>query len=33
VIGMHQCVVRRISKYCAALEHSKVMLSGQRIRA
>jgi SPX domain protein involved in polyphosphate accumulation len=29
VIGMHQCVVRRISKYCAALEHSKVVLSRQ----
>jgi hypothetical protein len=27
VIGMHQCVVRRISKYCAALEHSKLVFS------
>jgi hypothetical protein len=32
VIGMHRCVIRRISKYCAALEHSKVVLSRQRIR-
>jgi hypothetical protein len=31
VIGMHQCVIRRISKYCAALEHSKGVLSRQRI--
>jgi SPX domain protein involved in polyphosphate accumulation len=29
VIGMHQCVVRRISKYCAALEHSRVVLGRQ----
>jgi SPX domain protein involved in polyphosphate accumulation len=29
VIGMHQCVVRRISKYCAALEHSRVVLARQ----
>lgn len=33
VIGMHQCVIKRISKYCAALEHSKVVLSQQRIQA
>jgi SPX domain protein involved in polyphosphate accumulation len=31
VIGMHQCVIRRISKYCAALEHGKLVLSRQRI--
>lgn len=31
VIGQHQCVVRRISKYCAALEHSKITLSTHRI--
>jgi hypothetical protein len=31
VIGMHQCVIRRISKYCAALEHSKAVLSRQHI--
>jgi len=29
VIGMHECVVRRVSKYCAALEHSRVVLSRQ----
>lgn len=31
VIGKHQCVVRRVSKYCAALEHSRVVLGHQRI--
>lgn len=33
VIGEHQCVIRRVSKYCAALEHSKVVLGRQRINA
>ena len=31
VIGKHQCVIRRISKYCAAIEHSKVHLARQQI--
>ncbi|MEZ4767562.1 MAG: polyphosphate polymerase domain-containing protein [Caldilineales bacterium] len=31
VIAEHQCVVRRISKYCTALEHSRVLLGEQRI--
>ena len=31
VIGKHQCVVRRVSKYCAALEHSRVVLGHQHI--
>jgi SPX domain protein involved in polyphosphate accumulation len=31
VIGQHRCVIRRVSKYCAALEHSRVVLKGQRI--
>ena len=30
-IAEHQCVVRRISKYCLALENSKVLLAEQRI--
>lgn len=32
VIGKHECVVRRISKYCAALEHGKALLGQQRIK-
>jgi hypothetical protein len=31
VIGMHQCVIRRISKYCAALEQSKLVYERQHI--
>jgi hypothetical protein len=31
VIGKHQCVLTRISKYCTAMEHSRVLLSRQRI--
>ncbi|MGE5601615.1 MAG: polyphosphate polymerase domain-containing protein [Nitrososphaerales archaeon] len=31
VIGKHECVVRRFSKYCAAIEHGKRQLDQQRI--
>lgn len=33
VIGKHQCVLTRISKYCTAMEHSRVLLSRQHILA
>ncbi len=31
VIGKHRCTLRRISKYCTALEHCQVVLTSQRI--
>ncbi|MFN8457500.1 MAG: polyphosphate polymerase domain-containing protein [Anaerolineae bacterium] len=31
MVNQHQCVLRRISKYCAALEHSKLRLVQQRV--
>jgi SPX domain protein involved in polyphosphate accumulation len=31
VLSRHRCTLRRISKYCAALEHSKALLHSQRI--
>lgn len=31
IIGKHRCVLRRVSKYCAALEHSRVIRTRQRI--
>jgi hypothetical protein len=31
VISKYRCTVRRISKYCTALEQSKALLKNQRI--
>jgi hypothetical protein len=31
LIGRHQCTLRRVSKYCTALEQSKVLLQRQRV--
>lgn len=31
LIGQHRCTLRRISKYCTALEHGKALLQAQQI--
>jgi hypothetical protein len=32
LIGKHRCTLRRVSKYCAALEQSKALLQRQQIQ-
>jgi SPX domain protein involved in polyphosphate accumulation len=31
LIGKHRCTLRRVSKYCTALEHAKVLLQHQQV--